>query len=616
MSAMRRSIKRLAGGLAAGAALVAAGLAPAAHAAPTLLGQWPLDGSYEDGASDVTPDVSGNGLALKAPVGSVHLGTPSLFGTGATLGTNLTPLQIVSPVLAPAQVTLLVWIKQNGNPGTLRYIAGRGDDGLTCGGSTFAIYSGYPPSGGDPAGKAGLRFYTRSGAGGTPSLTAAPADAAVFNNQWHLIAGTYDGSAARLYVDGVLVGAPVPGFGALKYALGGGSTFYVDGYAEAGCALGANADDWPGPIDDVRLYDRALSASELARLAAAPPGASGPLLVSDESLVPVPTTPAPTTPAPVTEPGPVAAAVKPTKPVAAEQLAAAAGGVAGASKQAAKESLRAALAEAQQAALGAMKAAAGASQVSAAETQKQLSKKQIEAVQADKKVQARLEAMKYGITAEVPAAGPGQVVEAAATIALEKKQGGKVKVQQVVLPPAVGIAGADGKATLQFPVDGQATAAMTKKDVAKAAIAVQAAALESASELAELDQQRLQQAMSIYTQSQELISNVLKKLSETERQITQNLKGGLTDKERKEQEDLKAKAAKLDKEAKKIEQQRDAANQKATQAMDEAVTALINGLAAAPIQIAGGAVPATQLPMATAALTGCKLCALGALRSK
>src|SRR4051812_35035205 len=136
-----RVIRRRASLLLAIGAL--ASLPAGAQAASPLIGQWSLDASHEDGASQVTADSSGNGLDLRAPNGSVHLGTPARFGTGATLATNLTPLQITSPLLAPAQVTLLAWIRQTGNPGTLRYIAGRGDDGLTCGGSTYAIYTGY-----------------------------------------------------------------------------------------------------------------------------------------------------------------------------------------------------------------------------------------------------------------------------------------------------------------------------------------------------------------------------------------------------------------------------------------------------------------------------------------
>jgi hypothetical protein len=571
-----------------------------AQAASPLIGQWSLDASHEDGGSQVTSDASGAGLDLRAPNGSVHLGTPARFGTGATLSTNLTPLQVTSPLLAPAQVTLLAWVRQSGNPGTLRYIAGRGDDGLTCGGSTYALYTGYP-------GMPGLRFYVRSGGPGSSSLTAAPADAAVFDGQWHLVAGTYDGAAARLYVDGALVGSPIAAPPPLTYALGGGSAFYVDGYAVEGCALFGNADDWPGAIDEVRVYDRALSASELGRLAAAT-GPAAPDLVTDASLV-----------APVVAPAPSAppAPSGPSLPEALQSaaLAQAAAGVTGASKKPPIAALQAALSAAQAQALGAMQSAAGSSQVAAAQAVK-LSAKEAKQTKPDPRVQDRLEAMKYGIAAQLPVAAPGQVVEAVATIAIEKQSNGKVKTQTIVLPPAVGIAKAGStQAPVQFPVDGKATAAMTKSDVAKAAIEVQAIAIDTLSDLSTEQSLKLQAIMQAENRAMTAVSNLLAKLSDTQQAIAQNLKGGVTSSERAEQQELAAKAAKLDKQAKALEQQRDAANQKATEAMQQAATNLVAGIAAglAPV---GSGITGSKLPAASASLSGCTVCRLAATASK
>jgi hypothetical protein len=572
-----------------------------AEAASPLIGQWSLDGSHEDGASEVADDASGSGLDLRAPNGSVHLGLPAIFGTGATLSTNLTPLQVTSPLLAPAQLTLLAWVRQSGNPGTLRYIAGRGDDGLTCGGSTYALYTGYP-------GMAGLRFYVRTGVSGGSALTAAPADAAVFDGRWHLVAGTYDGAAARLYVDGALVGSPVAAPPPLAYALGGASSFYADGYPVEGCALFADADDWPGAIDEVRVYDRALSASELGRLAAAT-GPAAPSLVTDASLV------APT-PAPSAPPAPAAPSGPPLpKAVQSSALAQAAAGVTGASKKAPTAAAQAALNAAQAQALGAMKSAAGSSQVAAAQAAK-VSAKEAKQTKPDPRVQDRLEAMKYGIAAQLPVAAPGQIVEAVATIAVEKKSNGKVKTQTIVLPPAVGAAKAGSQqAQLQFPVDNKAAAAMAKSDIAKAAIEVQALSIDTLSDLSTENGMRLQSAMQARNKAQEAMANVLAKLSDTQQAITQNLKGGVTPSERAKQQALTEKAAKLDKQTKALEQQRDTANQKASEAMQQAVTSLVAGIASGAAGINAG-LTGTKLPAASASLSGCKACQLAAATSK
>lgn len=607
----------------AGASLAAATLsvAPAAQAAPKLLGQGSLDGSFEDGASDVTPDSSGNGVDLKAPLGGVHLGkTGARYGNGGTLATNLTPMQGTSPVLAPAQVTLLAWVKQSGFPGSLRYVAGRGDDGLTCGGSSYAIYTGYP-------GMEGLRFYVRYA--NTSALSDA-APQAVFDGGWHLVAGTYDGATLRFYVDGVLVGAPKPAPGPLNYSLSGGNTFYADGYAVEGCALFNNADDWPGAIDEVRVYDTALSPAELTRLATST-GPAAPLLISDESLIVTPPAPGPVeSPQQPQAPAAPAAEVaqKIAKPVDKQALAEAVAAVEGTSKKAPTKALEAAIAGSQQQALEALKSQLQASQVGKAQAAKELSAAEAKKTKADQAVQERMASLKYGITAEIPAAAVGQAVAAVATVVLEKKSGGKVTTQEVVLPVAVGIAkggvggggsaprGGAGEATaaeVQFPVDQKATAAMTRADVSKAAISIQAVAVDPLGDLTVVEQQRLQQYMDRRSKATELLSNVLKKLQDTQEQIAKNIRGGVTDTERKQNQQLESKAQKLDKDAKKIEQQRDEANQKAAQATQAAVAALVQGVIAGTTQVAGAA--QGNLPTASAALTGCKVCALGAVSS-
>ncbi|MBJ7473014.1 MAG: hypothetical protein JHD16_17045 [Solirubrobacteraceae bacterium] len=610
-------MRRLVAGIAMFGALVACPVG--AQAAPPLVGQWPLDGSYEEGVSEVTPDASGNGLALRAPNGSVHVGSPARFGTGATLATNLTPLLLISPLLAPPQLTLLAWVRQNGNPGTLRYIAGRGDDGLTCGGSSFAFYTGYPN-------RPGLTFYVRT-TSAVPAessvLADSPSPNAVYDNQWHLLAGTFDGSSLRFYVDGQLVGEPKPVAAPINYGLSG-RDFYVDGYPVDGCNFFANADDWPGGIDEVRLYDRALTATEVARLAAAP-GPAAPELITDASLIasPVPTTPEP---APVPLAPPVSSSQRQPVPsgagkvVKAPELAAATASVPGSSRRPRTEPIEEAIAASQAQASGSLRRPRPTSQVARAEEVDDLSPTDKRRVKPDPRIQARLEAMKFGLAAEVPAA-EGQLVAAVATVVLEKKSGNDVKTQTITLPPAVGIAKAGGgsgeaaAAEVQFPVDGQATAAMTKKDVARAAMSVQAVTLDGAADLGQETSIRLQQILDRKAKALESLSNLLKKLQQTQDQITQNLKGGLSDAERKRQKALEAQAANLEKQARAAEQQRDAANQQATEATRAAVAALVESITAATSPAPGAAPSAGALPAASTMLSGCARCQLAATAS-
>jgi hypothetical protein len=268
--ARRRAFAALA--LAACTLAVALIAAPAARAASPLIAQWPLNESHTSGGTDSTEDVSGNGLALASAAGTMHFGTENGKFGGYLASSNNTTLKVTSPLLAPPQVTLLAWVKQNGYPGNLRYIAGRGDDGGTCLGSSYALYTGY-------SARPGLHFYVRQpGPSAVGVLTESPPDSSVFDNQWHLVAGTYDGTYARLYVDGVQVGPAEPASGISYEPPITGSSFYVDGYPEASCGLS----DFPGQIDEARVYDRALSPTELTRLAAAP-GPTPPDLVPDEA---------------------------------------------------------------------------------------------------------------------------------------------------------------------------------------------------------------------------------------------------------------------------------------------------------------------------------------------
>ncbi len=247
------------------AALLAA--ATPAIAAEPLVAQWPLDSHQTSGANDVTPDVSGNSLALTSAAGTMQMGTAGGKFGGYLSSANTTVLQTTSSLLAPAQLTLLAWVKQSGDPGVGHYIAGRGDDAGTCGGSSYALYTGYP---GDP--NPGLHFYIRSGT--MVYRTDAAATSTVFDGNWHLVAGTFDGTSIHLYVDGNEVGT-AKAAGPINYSLTH-SSFYVDGYPYA-CG---GSPDFPGLIDEVRVYDRALTTTELGRLAAAP-GPTPPDLVPD-----------------------------------------------------------------------------------------------------------------------------------------------------------------------------------------------------------------------------------------------------------------------------------------------------------------------------------------------
>ncbi|TSC88932.1 MAG: thrombospondin N-terminal-like domain-containing protein [Parcubacteria group bacterium Gr01-1014_3] len=71
--------------------------------------------------------------------------------------------------------------------------------------------------------------------------------------QWHHVVGTYDGATVTLYIDGAVSGTP------FSYATG---ITYVDSTLSIG--LPPSGSYWDGAIDEVRVYNRAMSATEVA----------------------------------------------------------------------------------------------------------------------------------------------------------------------------------------------------------------------------------------------------------------------------------------------------------------------------------------------------------------
>jgi hypothetical protein len=99
-----------------------------------------------------------------------------------------------------------------------------------------------------------LTFRLQRGGGSYSDAQASPS--LVTDGKWHLLTGTYDGTTLSLYVDGSLQGH----LAAANYAPD----------TSRDLTVGANSDTHTnltsGSIDDVRIYSRALSASEISTL--------------------------------------------------------------------------------------------------------------------------------------------------------------------------------------------------------------------------------------------------------------------------------------------------------------------------------------------------------------
>jgi hypothetical protein len=100
-------------------------------------------------------------------------------------------------------------------------------------------------------------FYVSSDAGLT--FTPSPdAGASVWDGQWHFVAGTYDGNAVHLYVDGNEIGTGTAVSAAIDYGLPNEDLFI--GHYPGSCP-GQNL-DFAGVIDEPQVWSRAVSVSD------------------------------------------------------------------------------------------------------------------------------------------------------------------------------------------------------------------------------------------------------------------------------------------------------------------------------------------------------------------
>ena len=200
--------------------------APAEH----LVGAW----SFDEASGPTASDSSGHGN--DGDIAGAQHTTVGMYGGALAFDTEQDAVIVPDSASLDATdgLTIEGWVRPNVLSGPLRSLAAKqGDDGLAWG--LFAAGPGGPPSG--HATTAVERY-----AHGTAKIALTPT--------WTHLATTYDGSRIRLYVNGRLVattaqqGPLVTGSGDLT--------------------IGNNGGDWfDGLIDEVRVYDRALSASEI-----------------------------------------------------------------------------------------------------------------------------------------------------------------------------------------------------------------------------------------------------------------------------------------------------------------------------------------------------------------
>jgi len=103
----------------------------------------------------------------------------------------------------------------------------------------------------------------RWGTGTTQYNEATATSATLFNGTWHHVFMTFDTTTLILYVDGV-AGTPVTTGG--SSIISGTHSTVIGAYDPAGDIGGGLGLYWGGSIDEVRLYNRALSEAEISTI--------------------------------------------------------------------------------------------------------------------------------------------------------------------------------------------------------------------------------------------------------------------------------------------------------------------------------------------------------------
>jgi len=209
---------------------------------PELVAFWKLDETEGSIAKDRAGDNDGtlHGEPQWQPAGGKKAGALQFDGIDDYVSTAF----VLDPAAGPFSV--FAWVK-GGAPGdvVISQTNGMGGSGET--------WLGTEPSSG--------KFMSGLAAPAVGRFIPQPlkSESVITDGQWHHIGFVWDGSYRFLYVDGVEVAKDAAAQASLKYSNGG---LYIG----AGKTLDAAAFFF-GLIDDVRIYDVALSAEKIAALA-------------------------------------------------------------------------------------------------------------------------------------------------------------------------------------------------------------------------------------------------------------------------------------------------------------------------------------------------------------
>ncbi|MEV0622587.1 LamG-like jellyroll fold domain-containing protein [Nonomuraea sp. NPDC050404] len=222
-------------------AVVPEEIAGLVNGAKTLTAHWKLDGNGEDATGRTGPLAPGGSAAWTSGWVGDAITLDGVAGHAAAGG---------AAVRTDQSYTVAAWVQLDRLPPSDAVVVAQG-------GSRASHFSmGY-----SSAGRWGIGVADADT--DAPGAWAALSDAVAYPMEWTHIAGVYDAPAGkvRIYVGGQHVPSTD-----LDYV----GTWNSEGPLQVGRGISAGAmgGHWPGAIDDVRVYQGALSSDDIARLAA------------------------------------------------------------------------------------------------------------------------------------------------------------------------------------------------------------------------------------------------------------------------------------------------------------------------------------------------------------
>lgn len=199
-----------------------------------LIGWWKLDGNTKDSTAYGRNGTSASTANVADRKGMAN-GALSFDGSSSYMVVNNFDSTVMSPANFSSSWTLSVWAKEGASQGAEKVLIGK----LGCNGGIVTD------------GSNGYRFQLFDSACSTrTSIDATPANP---TTSWHLLTATYSNGAMGYYLDGQLVSTASV------------STMYNYPATTLGIGAANSTPSWVfnGSLDDARVYNRAINASEV-----------------------------------------------------------------------------------------------------------------------------------------------------------------------------------------------------------------------------------------------------------------------------------------------------------------------------------------------------------------